>query len=425
MVNVANVLHLRIDATQQPHQHIEGHRRHAVADMHQAVDRRATNVNAYFACYYWLEAFFPARLGIVKIDVHSGRHYTSIVKQSNLPRDGRRANGTADRRHCGTNATVTTFDPPRLLRSPHVQTVVSRWRPQRIALPANTEEFLLHCAQGVRLKAYLTPGATGAPLAIVIHGWLGCEQSSYVRNAAAVLQAQGYGVARLLLRDHGDTAELNQEMFNSARVAEVVDACNLLIERTAAPAGAIVGFSLGGDVALRLACHERLHEHVRACLAISPVIHPAATVRAIDTGWVAYRLWFVRYWRRALAAKQAAFPGVYDDLDGAMRLSTVAAITDYLVERYLPFCSSNDYYARYDLRGDALAKLRIPTCLVAALDDPVIPGAGFGEIARTAPLELDLQPHGGHCGFVADWRLGSYLDTALTRFFAAQVPLRR
>ena len=314
-----------------------------------------------------------------------------------------------------------------------MQTVLSRWRPQRLDLSAHTDEVVLHCAQGVRLKAYLTPAvATGhgapaandAPLAIIIHGWLGCERSSYVRRTAAVLQAEGYAVARLLLRDHGDSAGLNREMFNSARVSEVAQACNLLIERATAPSGAIVGFSLGGNFALRLACHERLHERLLACLAISPVIEPAATVRAIDTGWAAYRLWFVRYWRQALAAKQAAFPTKYDDLDGAMQLSTVAGITDYLVDRYLPFPNSRHYYAAYDLRGDALAKLRIQARIVAALDDPVIPSAGFGAIARTAPLELELEPHGGHCGFVTNWQLGSYLDAALQRFFAEHVPLR-
>ena len=330
------------------------------------------------------------------------------------------------------NAPVT-FNPPPLLRSPHVQTVLSRWRPQRLHLGAHTDEIVLHCAQGVRLKAYVTPPAAtdgsaqapgDAPLAIIIHGWLGCERSSYVQRTAAVLHAQGYAVARLLLRDHGDSAGLNRQMFNSARVSEVAQACNLLMERAAAPAGAIVGFSLGGNFALRLACHERLNERLLAGLAISPVIEPAATVRAIDTGWAAYRLWFVRYWRQALAAKQAAFPAEYDDLDGAMQLSTVAGITDYLVDRYLPFPNSGDYYARYDLRGDALAGLRVQARIVAALDDPVIPGGGFRAIARTAPLELELTPHGGHCGFVTNWQLGSYLDAALTRFFAEHVPLR-
>ena len=77
------------------------------------------------------------------------------------------------------------------------------------------------------------------------------------------------------------------------------------------------------------------------------------------------------------------------------------------------------------MRGDALAGLRIQARIVAALDDPVIPGSGFRAIARTAPLELELTPHGGHCGFVTNWRLGSYLTRcADTPSFAEHVPLR-
>ena len=317
---------------------------------------------------------------------------------------------------------LAAFDPPRLLRSPHLQTVASRWIPAPAAQALPGEAAVLENAAGVRLKAFVSPGKPGAPLAIVIHGWLGCERSSYVRRAAASLGAGGCGVARLLLRDHGDTANLNREMFNSARLDEVADACNQLMERSAAAGGAaaggIVGFSLGGNFALRLACDARLDQRFAACLAISPVVDPAATVRAIDGGWSAYRLWFVRYWRQALAAKAAAFPGVYGRLDETLRLSTVSAITDYLTRRHLPFANSADYYARYDLRGGRLAGLRFPARIVAALDDPVIPSAGFADLARSPNLTLELWPHGGHCGFLADWRFASYLDAATTRWFA-------
>ena len=314
---------------------------------------------------------------------------------------------------------MTAFAPPPPLRSPHVQTVVSRWAPPPPGdLPA--ERVVLSCRDGVRLCAAITLGAPNAPLVVVIHGWLGDTDSRYVLRAAAALRAQGFSVARLLLRDHGDSANLNRGMFNSARTGEVLDACNALMARCEASgsrAGGVLGFSLGANFALRLACEQALHPMLQACLAISPVLDPAATVRAIDQGWVAYRLWFVRHWRHALAAKQRAFPGDYADLGGAMRLSTVAAITDYLAVRHLPFNDSRDYYAAYDLRGERLAGLRIPTCIVAALDDPVIPGDGYGQIARPPSLELELWPHGGHCGFVSNWRLGTYVDDAAVGFF--------
>ena len=140
-----------------------------------------------------------------------------------------------------------------------------------------------------------------------------------------------------------------------------------------------------------------------ACLAISPVIDPTATVHAIDTGWLIYRKWFVEKWRRALREKQTAFPDVYRDLDGAMRLSTVSAMTDYIVDRYLPYRDSRDYYARYDLRGDALGRLRIDTKIIAAADDVVIPGSSYAEVAHDDRVHLDLFAHGGTGDSTPTW----------------------
>ena len=317
---------------------------------------------------------------------------------------------------------MTAFAPPPLLRSPHMQTIVSRWAPPPAGdLPA--ERVLLTCRDGVRLRAAVTLAAPSAPLVIVIHGWLGDVDSHYVVRVAAALRSRGFSVARLLLRDHGDTADLNRGMFNSARTGEVLDACNALMARCEAAGchrGGIVGFSLGANFALRLGCEQELHPGLHTCLAISPVLDPEATVHAIDRGWVAYRLWFVRHWRRALAAKQRAFPREYADLGDVMRLSTVAAITDHLARRHLPFKDSRAYYAAYDLRGDRLTGLRIPARIVAALDDPVIPGDGYRHIARPPNLELELWPHGGHCGFVSNWRLATYVDEVAVRFFGAE-----
>ena len=318
---------------------------------------------------------------------------------------------------------MRAFDPPRGLRSPHVQTILARTRIKASrgrATELRAEDIDLECRDGIRLMAKVTPGPADAPLVIIVHGWLGGSRSWYVERTASVLHDNGFRVACLLLRDHGGTASYNREMFNSARLGEVVDACNGLIERANATASGIVGFSLGGNFALRLAGHGDLDDRLAACLAICPVIDPAATVRAIDNGWLVYRKWFVEKWRRALDEKRAAFPEAYRDLDGAMRLSTVAGITDYLVERYLPYRDSLDYYARYDLR-DKLARLRIDARIVAAADDIVVPGGTYADVTHGNRLEVNLFPHGGHCGFVEDWHLNSYLDASTVEFFRARL----
>jgi hypothetical protein len=131
------------------------------------------------------------------------------------------------------------FRPHRLLRSPHLQTLLS----SRIVrggdgvgadLHQRAEPVVLEARDGARLQALVDPPrGTGAnePLVVVIHGWLGRADSPYVRRAASALHAAGFRVARLHLRDHGDTAHLNEELFNAARITEVVDVCNALASR--------------------------------------------------------------------------------------------------------------------------------------------------------------------------------------------------
>lgn len=317
------------------------------------------------------------------------------------------------------------FDPRLGLRSPHVQTILARIPARKgDASAPRLETVILECRDDIRLGAKVSTTPTDAPLIIIVHGWLGDTGSWYVQRTARALKAHGFRVACLLLRDHGGTASLNREMFNSARLSEVLDACNALVERCDPSSAGIMGFSLGGNFALRLASHADLDRRLTACLAVSPVIDPAATVRAIDTGWLVYRKWFVDKWRLALKEKQAAFPDEYHELAGAMRLSTVAGITDYLVGRYLPYRDSTDYYSRYDLRGDRLSRVRIETRIIAAEDDMVIPAAGYADVTANDHVDLKVFRYGGHCGFIEDWRLNCYVDGASVDFFQAQLEAR-
>ena len=320
------------------------------------------------------------------------------------------------------NAPMRHFDPPTGLASPHVQTILARIPARTGDAPAlRLQNVTLECRDNARLEARVSTAPTGAPLVTIIHGWLGDCGSWYVQRTARALEANGFRVACLLLRDHGGTASYNRGMFNSARLGEVLDACNALVEQCNPPSAGIMGFSLGGNFALRLASHADLDHRLNACLAVSPVIDPAATVRAIDTGWLVYRKWFVDKWRRALKQKRAAFPDEYRHLAGALRLSTVASITDYLVGRYLPYRDSAHYYSRYDLRGDRLANVRIAARIVAADDDMVIPASSYAEVTRSDQVDLRIFRHGGHCGFLEDWRLNCYLDGASVDFFRAQL----
>lgn len=323
------------------------------------------------------------------------------------------------------------FRPHFLLRSPHLQTVLaSRLRRGHAAaaeLPSLS--VTIPCRDGGRLQALVTPArgaaaspdsvqsASQAPLAVLIHGWLGTGDAAYLRRAQVALHRAGFTVARLLLRDHGGTAHLNEELFNAARLGEVVDACNWLAGRYGPGGAGLIGYSLGGNFVLRLAAHPQVCDRFRAALAVCPVLDPAASVVALDRGLAVYRHYFVRRWRRAFEEKRQAFPERYAFTD-VHRLAMVSTLTDYFVQRHTPYADAAEYYSHYTLRREFFRTLRMPVRLLATEDDPVLPAQHARALlgSRSEAEVVTLLPHGGHCGFIEDFRLGSPLEAYAVRY---------
>lgn len=309
--------------------------------------------------------------------------------------------------------TPESFLPAPGLRSPHVQTLLGsrgrgRWVAQRASsLLASSRQEIITCSDGVRLEAWVSQQPKPAPLIVLIHGWLGHADSNYVRSSGASLFNDGFSVVRLNLRDHGDTSHLNEEIYNAARSAEVIEAVSTIRERFADGPVGVAGFSLGGNFALRVA--KALH---LPTIAICPALDPANTLQQIDLGWVGYRLYFVRKWQRAMRQKQAAFPHRYR-FETALQLSTVAAMTDFFVNEYSDFADTSEYFAAYTLTGEELAGCE--ACIIFSEDDPVIPAADFQNLPPQ--LEITALTHGGHCAFVESLTSPSWIDRFLPAKF--------
>lgn len=283
-----------------------------------------------------------------------------------------------------------TFSPPFWLRNTHIQTIGSSLftRAPQIGDGRRVE---LVTEENVKLEVYLHGETNPQRQVILIHGWLGSADSSYILSAAADLLAAGHPVARLNLRDHGNTAHLNEEMFHSARTREVVDACEQIAAlSTHSNKSALIGFSLGGNFALRVCSHTSL-----PALAICPAINPETSCTAIDDGPAVYRHYFLRKWYRALAAKTAAFPERYD-FTAVQNRTNVLELTNLFIGNQLPYPSSSAYFSAYRIRAESLVGK--PAKIIAAKDDPVIPWQDVAELGVTT--EVLLTEHGGHCGYV-------------------------
>jgi predicted alpha/beta-fold hydrolase len=312
------------------------------------------------------------------------------------------------------------FQPPWLLRNPHVQSVLAssrirRWLSLRRGgdIESCAVEHIVDCGDGVRLQGFHTtqralPEARG--LVVLLHGWEGSARSNYVLSSGARLLRDGFDVFRLNFRDHGETHHLNREIFHSCRIDEVVAAVGAIAEHFPARALAIAGFSLGGNFALRVALRAPATAIPLAyVLAVCPVVSPASGLFGLENGPRFYQSYFLRKWTRSLRAKQALFPDM--ELFTAAELDAdLRGLTRALVLRHTEFGSLENYLNGYSIAGDALSSLRVPATILTAIDDPVIPIADFLTLKLPPNVELDIAPHGGHCGFIRDFSLRSFTE---------------
>ena len=316
---------------------------------------------------------------------------------------------------------IAGFDPPLGLKHRHVQSLLAGWpwryhwvRRRAAKVLANASDEILDCGAGVRLLGHHSPQPHRTRgLVILLHGWEGSAAASYVISTAAAAYEAGYDVFRLNFRDHGGTSSLNRELFHSCRIDEVVGALKVITARHSARRTFIVGHSLGGNFALRAAARAPAAGiELTKVVAICPVLRPHSTMRALEDGLWVYRTYFLRRWRRSLVEKARCFPELYD-FGNLRRFPTLTSTTEFFATKYAGFPDLDSYLAGYAITGDALARLTVPTRLIAAADDPVIPIADLKDLAVTPALGIDVFARGGHCAFLEDYRLRSWLDRAV------------
>jgi predicted alpha/beta-fold hydrolase len=320
-----------------------------------------------------------------------------------------------------------TFQPNGWIGHPHVQSLMTSgpWRRHVVGRSAQgflsrTQTEVWRASDGTRLLGYRNHPSSveitqSKPLVILIHGWEGSSQSNYLLSMANTLDQAGLATFRLNLRDHGDSHYLNVGLFHSCRLFEVMDVVAQLSADWRGRFGHdvpvyLVGFSLGGNFSLRVAKRGgEVGLSLSHAFAISPVIRPLHVMSALEHGPMVYHQYFVKKWRKSLKRKQALFPGDYDFTEW-FKLNRLSEQTEWLIGHYTDYPNVTDYLEGYSVAGDYLRGLPIPTTILTAADDPIIPVDDFHRLSDDPNLEVVIEQKGGHCGFIENWRMQSWVE---------------
>lgn len=316
----------------------------------------------------------------------------------------------------------SSFRPAWPLKNPHVQTVLASTGLRALGrnpMCTAARPMVLKTPDGVRLLGYYSVQRERRPrgLVILLHGWEGSANSTYMLCTGRRLFNRGYNIFRLNFRDHGGTHHLNQGIFYAILLEEVFQT----VRRIAGLAGNrpvfLVGFSLGGNFVLRILqrCHANPIDNLRAAVAVSPVLDPEKATHAADQNFY-IRQYFLHKWRRSLRKKQALFPDVYD-FSKIAGLDSILAVTEVLLQDYTDFASAVDYFRAYAVVKDALRNITVPTTIITAADDPIIPVQDFHQLQLNGHTHLVIQPLGGHNGFLEGLYLRGWYEKHMATLF--------
>jgi predicted alpha/beta-fold hydrolase len=211
-------------------------------------------------------------------------------------------------------------------------------------------------------------------------------------------------VVRLNQRNCGNTEHLSASLFHSGLTADVASVLDELATVDGLPSLSIVGYSLGGNLALKLAGEygNQPPPVLRSVAAVSPILEIGACVDALERRENFLYQWnFVRDLKRRMRRKNRFWPGRFD-LSKLSRIRTVRQFDDAYTAPSFGFKDAEDYYFRASAMR-VIDRIAVPALIISAEDDPFVPAAPFRDpkVSANVHITLRLCRHGGHCGFVA------------------------
>jgi len=297
------------------------------------------------------------------------------------------------------------FVPRPSLASGHTMTLYSWGNPRYFPSLPRPVQRLFDVAPDARVVAdcHWQARAWERPTLVALHGLNGSSDAHYMKGLAEKAFARGMNAVLLNQRNCGDTEHLSQGLFHSGLTADAAHVIDELLTIDRLPAIVVVGYSLGGNLALKLAGEYGAFAPpaLVGVAAVSPIIEIGECIRALERpDNVLYEWNFVKDLKRRMRRKERFWPGTFD-LRKVRAIRTVREFDRTFTAPHFGFADENDYYHRASAMR-IVDRIRVPTLVITAEDDPFVPSGPFREPQLTGNPSVTtiVCAHGGHCAFI-------------------------
>lgn len=318
------------------------------------------------------------------------------------------------------------FQPLRPFVSGHAQTLAARFWPR---LP-DREPFRLHelaLPDGDRLvlvEDRPPPGwREGGRITTLLHGLSGCHRSTYMIRLARKLVDAGSRVIRVNLRGCGPGVGLARNPYHSGRSEDARAVLGWLGRRYPGSPVTLIGFSLGGNIALKMAGEDGNQPTglLDSLIAVSPPVDlEACATRIARRENRLFESHFLGCLKRDVLRAEPGFR-----FPEGMNLIGFDEV--YTAPR-CGFLNARDYYARAS-SGPWIPNISIPTLILSSRDDPVVETEALTRLPSHPRLDLIVTERGGHVGFLGRESFRGigvrWMDRLILRWMESRFSVRR
>lgn len=304
-------------------------------------------------------------------------------------------------------------------RNPHVSTIAGNyWRRELDQQRFPVEARLYQTEPGVQILVHSQrPVAEALAEIILVHGLEGSSDAGYARSLAQAALNAGFAAHRFNMRSCGGTEHLSgKRLYHSGQTSDLLSVLRTV--KGQAPLF-LAGFSLGGNVVLKLAGElgAQANGLIAGVTAVSTPIDLAACARRLQArSNFIYSNRFLKRLKQRVRLKERLTPGSFS-LDGLDRVRSVYEFDDKFTAPAFGFGTADNYYATQSA-NQFLERILVPTLLVQAKDDPLVPFGVYNHPAFLNNPNLHLLPvdHGGHLGFISKKKPRFWLDNVLVQW---------
>jgi hypothetical protein len=293
------------------------------------------------------------------------------------------------------------FNPLPIIRGSFAQTILGSI-PHLKRGPKSTTRYIALPDKDYLAIEITTPKKwkKSDPTIVMVHGLCGSHKSPVLIRLAKKFKSKNIRAIRVNLRGCGSGRGKAKKLYHGGQSSDIFEVLKVIKRETPNSDITLIGFSLGGNISLKLAGELSIEgiDLLKKVIAINPPVDLLASVKRLDTKENKfYQKYFVKLLKEDLSYRKKLFPEL-NEIEVPDNITFFGWDEMYTIKTY----GYDDILTFYKKASSKtlVPSITMPCHILFSDDDPIIKSQNFDNYTLPNNVRLFKTKSGGHIGYL-------------------------